>query len=60
MAKGKVRRSGLTMPVNTARFVDAAWRRGCDFINLDLEDSVPEWQKPHRPHPGQRCPRHGL
>ncbi len=35
------------MPVNTARFVDKAWTRGCDFINLDLEDSVPEWQKPH-------------
>lgn len=35
------------MPVNTARFVNAAWTRGCDFINLDLEDSVPEWQKPH-------------
>ena len=40
-------RSGLTMPVNTARFVDAAWRRGCDFINLDLEDSVPFHQKGH-------------
>ncbi len=37
----KVRRSGLTMPVVTPRFVDSAWRRGCDFINLDLEDSVP-------------------
>ena len=42
-----VRRSGLTMPVNTRRFVDRAWTRGCDFINLDLEDSVPESQKPH-------------
>jgi citrate lyase subunit beta/citryl-CoA lyase len=42
-----VRRSGLTMPVNTARFVERAWTRGCDFINLDLEDSVPESQKPH-------------
>ena len=41
------RRSGLTMPVNTRRFVDRAWTRGCDFINLDLEDSVPESQKPH-------------
>ena len=37
----KVRRSGLTMPVVTPRFVDAAWTRGCDYINLDLEDSVP-------------------
>lgn len=42
-----VRRSGLTMPVNTARFVNKAWTRGCDYINLDLEDSVPEWKKPH-------------
>ena len=41
----KVRRSGLTMPVVTSRFVDAAWRRGCDFINLDLEDSVPQHLK---------------
>ena len=40
--KRKVRRSGLTMPVVTARFLDNAWRRGCDFINLDLEDSVPQ------------------
>jgi citrate lyase subunit beta/citryl-CoA lyase len=41
-ANRKVRRSGLTMPVVTPRFVDNAWRRGCDFINLDLEDSVPQ------------------
>ena len=47
MRKRVVRRSGLTMPVNTARFVDRAWTRGCDYINVDLEDSVPEWQKPH-------------
>ena len=47
MTKRVVRRSGLTMPVNTARFVNRAWTRGCDYINLDLEDSVPEWQKPH-------------
>jgi len=47
MPKRHVRRSGLTMPVNTARFVERAWTRGCDFINLDLEDSVPESQKPH-------------
>ena len=40
-----VHRSGLTMPVVTARFVDNAWRRGCDFINLDLEDSVPQHLK---------------
>ena len=33
------------MPVVTPRFVDNAWRRGCDFIVLDLEDSVPEHRK---------------
>ena len=47
MSKRPVRRLGITMPVNNARFVDRAWTRGCDYINLDLEDSVPEWQKPH-------------
>jgi citrate lyase subunit beta/citryl-CoA lyase len=43
----KVRRSGLTMPVVTQRFVDKAWTRGCDFITLDLEDSVPQHLKAH-------------
>ena len=33
------------MAVVTPRFVDNAWRRGCDFINLDLEDSVPQHLK---------------
>jgi citrate lyase subunit beta/citryl-CoA lyase len=33
------------MPVVTKRFVDNAWRRGCDYINLDLEDSVPQHLK---------------
>ena len=47
MTRRIVRRTGLTMPVNTARFVEKAWTRGCDYINLDLEDSVPEGQKPH-------------
>lgn len=47
MPKIKVRRSGLTMPIVTARFVDNAWRRGCDFITLDLEDSVPQHLKAH-------------
>jgi citrate lyase subunit beta / citryl-CoA lyase len=42
-----VRRSGLTMPIVTARFVDNAWRRGCDFVLLDLEDSVPQHLKAH-------------
>ncbi len=45
MATRRVRRSGLTMPVVTKRFVDNAWRRGCDYINLDLEDSVPQHLK---------------
>ncbi len=42
-----VHRSGLTMPINNPRFVDKAWTRGCDSINLDFEDSVPQSQKPH-------------
>lgn len=33
------------MPVVTPRFVDNAWRRGCDFIVIDLEDSVPQHLK---------------
>lgn len=45
MAQQKVRRSGLTMPIVTPRFVDNAWRRGCDFVTLDLEDSVPQNRK---------------
>ena len=47
MYKQTVRRSGLTMPVVTARFIDNAWRRGCDFITIDLEDSVPQHLKVH-------------
>ena len=35
------------MPVVTPRFVDHAWRRGCDFVTLDLEDSVPRHLKAH-------------
>lgn len=35
------------MPVVTARFIDHAWRRGCDFIVIDLEDSVPRHLKAH-------------
>jgi citrate lyase subunit beta/citryl-CoA lyase len=45
MALSSVRRSGLTMPVVTPRFIDHAWRRGCDFIVIDLEDSVPQHLK---------------
>jgi citrate lyase subunit beta/citryl-CoA lyase len=47
MSVHSVRRSGLTMPIVTPRFVDNAWRRGCDFIVLDLEDSVPQHLKAH-------------
>ncbi len=47
MKRRSVRRSGLTMPVVTPRFVDKAWTRGCDFIVLDLEDSVPAHLKDH-------------
>jgi citrate lyase subunit beta/citryl-CoA lyase len=42
-----IHRSGLTMPINNARFVNAAWTRGCDGFTLDLEDSVPQAQKAH-------------
>ncbi len=37
----RLKRSGLTMPVVTERFINNAWHRGCDYINMDLEDSVP-------------------
>ncbi len=47
MHKQTVRRSGLTMPIVTPRFIDNAWRRGCDFIVIDLEDSVPQHLKAH-------------
>src|SRR5687768_5632979 len=47
MTQRKVRRSGLTMPVVTSRFIEKAWTRGCDFIVIDLEDSVPEHLKGH-------------
>ncbi len=45
--KPPVLRSGLFMPIVTAKFVDTAWRRGCDYIILDLEDSVPAHLKDH-------------
>lgn len=41
----RVRRSGLTMPINTRRFVDRSWTRNCDYLNFDFEDSVPQSQK---------------
>jgi citrate lyase subunit beta/citryl-CoA lyase len=39
-------RSMLFVPVIVDKFVDAAHRRGADAIILDLEDSVPESEKP--------------
>ena len=40
-SRRRLKRSGLTMPIVTDRFISNAWHRGCDFINMDLEDSVP-------------------
>jgi citrate lyase subunit beta/citryl-CoA lyase len=39
-------RSLLYVPANVPRFVDSAHRRGADGIILDLEDSVPEAERP--------------
>ena len=41
----RTRRSGLTMPINNPRFVGRSWTRDCDYLNFDLEDSVPQSQK---------------
>ena len=35
-----IHRSGLTMPINNPRFVNAAWTRGCDGFTLDRDDRV--------------------
>ena len=43
----RVRRSGLTMPINNSRFIERSWTRDCDYLNFDLEDSVPQSQKEH-------------
>lgn len=43
----RVRRSSLTMPINTPRFVERSWTRNCDYLNFDFEDSVPQSQKPY-------------
>ena len=43
----RVRRSGLTMPINNPRFVGRSWIRDCDYLNFDFEDSVPQSQKEH-------------
>ena len=33
------------MPINNPRFVGRSWTRDCDYLNFDLEDSVPQAQK---------------
>ncbi len=35
------------MPINNPRFVGRSWTRDCDYLNFDLEDSVPQAQKEH-------------
>jgi len=40
-----VRRSVLILPVNVPKFVQKAYARGADAIELDLEDSVPSAEK---------------
>ena len=39
-------RSLLYVPANVERFIDGAHRRGADAIILDLEDSVPDGERP--------------
>ena len=39
-------RSLLYVPANVERFIDSAHKRGADAIILDLEDSVPEAERP--------------
>lgn len=39
--QGLVRRSILILPVNVSKFVEKAYTRGADAIQLDLEDSIP-------------------
>ena len=43
----RVRRSGLTMPIISPRFVGRSWTRDCDFLLFDFEDSVPQSKKEH-------------
>ncbi len=40
-----VRRSILILPVNVPKFVEKAYARGADAVELDLEDSVPAAEK---------------
>ena len=40
-----VRRSVLIVPVNVPKFVERAYARGADAIELDLEDSIPSASK---------------
>src|SRR5258707_13769166 len=39
-------RSLVYVPANVPRFIDGGRRRGADAIILDLEDSVPDAQRP--------------
>lgn len=41
-----VRRSRLIMPAHQKRFVEKAYTRNADAVVLDLEDSVPDSEKP--------------
>ena len=41
-----IRRSRLIMPANVRKFVEKAYIRNADAIVLDLEDSVPQAEKP--------------
>jgi citrate lyase subunit beta/citryl-CoA lyase len=43
--EGLVRRSVLILPVNVPKFVEKAYARGADAVELDLEDSVPLAEK---------------
>jgi citrate lyase subunit beta/citryl-CoA lyase len=47
MSKPAVSRAAMYMPIVERRFVESAWRRDCDAVILDLEDSVPPHLKQH-------------
>ena len=56
----RVRRSGMTMPINNPRFVGRSWTRNCDFLNFDFEDSVPQSEKERARGVVQEAIVHGL
>ena len=49
----RLKRSGLTMPIVTERFINNAWHRGCDYINMDLGGLRSSPPQGRRPKPGQ-------